>query len=330
MGSFTCVDTFVQELTLINTLIHIYMKNKLSVNLRHVHPRLQFADGGSADFAGKPGTIYNLFSTTNISFSMLSTKIVHMLPGPRILHDSIFNEAYVQLKTSRGKLVHIHFHANRSGFVVYSEKTLVCSKIGVWQEYTVHNIKVFFKQLTAYIRCCGWEINITRLPIFQPISGPRWKLRCSIDELRVRYFLKRNRKTHKKYLKYHKNRDIGIYPHGLLGQSFFSQNLSLSGRKLKYARNIIYNDIMSEGAIEGSASDYVIKDKFSYTFKFSRFIHNSLYSTPRNITLNTFSVRNPAEKRYAFTHEIWSKSFPTYRHYTSNILLRAGRNPHGT
>ena len=68
---------------------------------------------------------------------------------------------------------------------------------------------------------------------------------------------------------------LGVRPHGLIGQSFDGSGVPRFGRVDAYPQlNIPGNfrtTAMAEGAIEGIASDYEVKEPYATSFRFSVF-----------------------------------------------------------
>ena len=62
-----------------------------------------------------------------------------------------------------------------------------------------------------------------------------------------------------------------VAPHGLIGQSWDGDGVAIDGAQDDYTATEVTTSAMGEGAIEGSAADYVMDDKFSTSFKYSRF-----------------------------------------------------------
>lgn len=305
----------------------------LSKTLPPIIPRLQFADGGCADFAGTNGKIYNLFSCTNMSLSMLSVYSRSLLPGPRLMHDTVFTETYIQIRALNNVRLDIHMEANASGFVVYITECDKCSprlyrkQHGSWQQLKYNNIFVFSKQFSTIIRCCGWQLTTKRLPIFQPLNDIKWKFVIYISELKNAYFYRRNRR--KKYRIYNGDRNRKVNPHGLLGQSFdFVWNKSVSGEYLTYNKQIIVNTKKANGAIEGYADNYTMSTKFSTEFAYSRF--NSFHESPhRALNFGNFSHIGHRNSRPAFLYEAWGLSFPLLINKYTDIMRRSGRHING-
>lgn len=80
-----------------------------------------------------------------------------------------------------------------------------------------------------------------------------------------------------------------VAPHGLVGQMYDRDDKMVVGKMDDYMvkDKVIVTSAMGEGAIEGTADDYIIdaKDPFDTKFKFSRF--GLSFAPPRNVSLLT-------------------------------------------
>ena len=73
-----------------------------------------------------------------------------------------------------------------------------------------------------------------------------------------------------------------VAPHGLIGQSFDGDDVAVIGKTDDYKGLEITTSAMGEGAIEGTHADYLVEDKFSTDFEFSRF--GKTDAAPRNVS----------------------------------------------
>jgi hypothetical protein len=124
---------------------------------------------------------------------------------------------------------------------------------------------MYTKQATLYIRANGWEVNTTRKPIYDYVSGPnQWRFDFTVRSLNDTTFAK-----------FHKSASGTCFPHGIIGQSYDGDGVGISGRTDDYAYNkshpVITTTAMAEGAIEGTAVEYALPDRFSTNFKYDRF-----------------------------------------------------------
>lgn len=73
-----------------------------------------------------------------------------------------------------------------------------------------------------------------------------------------------------------------VAPHGLIGQSWDGDGVAIDGAQDDYTGKEVVTKAMAEGAIEGSAADYEMDDKFSTQFKYSRF--DAISARPRDVS----------------------------------------------
>merc|ERR1719240_1115221 len=68
-------------------------------------------------------------------------------------------------------------------------------------------------------------------------------------------------------------KDLVVWPHGVLGQSWDGSGIAVDGKKDEYhqAGPEFMTSANMEGAIEGSLQDYAVGGEFGVDFKFSRF-----------------------------------------------------------
>jgi len=76
-----------------------------------------------------------------------------------------------------------------------------------------------------------------------------------------------------------------VAPHGLIGQSWDGDDVAIDGAQDDYTAYEVTTKAMAEGAIEGTAADYEMDDKFSTLFKYSRF--DAVAAKPRDVSVLT-------------------------------------------
>jgi hypothetical protein len=244
-------------------------------------PHIHFAHGGYADFRGINNTMFAMLSAPGIQFALRTMDTDFLLPRPQLVHGSFFTEAsWIVRGSTSGKLYGIIAESDSVGFRVFDIKTnvLVASKQGVWQQWWVDGIRAYSKQSTVYVRSSGWETNVTRRPIYNYVSGPsHWRFDISIRKLDDTFFSR-----------YHGKSSPTCFPHGILGQSWDGDNVAVDGKTDSYeykADNPVITTIaQAEGAIEGGAKEYIVKNLRDPYFKYTRF-YNFMNDTckPRNI-----------------------------------------------
>ena len=226
-------------------------------------PHLHFADGGTADFRGRNDTLYAMLDAPDFSFALRTRDSTFLLPKPRYIEGSFFTEAYWTVRTSKGRLLHIEFHAKEPGFRVTDVKGVVVSDHtgSVWKQYDEDDLRVYMKQSTLVVRAAGWETNVTRKPIYNHVSGPDlWRIDLTTRPLDSTGISANGISAWKVSA-----------PHGIIGQSYDNDGIAVHGAIDAYTTTVARTRAMAEGAIEGKASDYELNDPTNQSFKFSRF-----------------------------------------------------------
>merc|ERR1712224_602255 len=98
-------------------------------------------------------------------------------------------------------------------------------------------------------RASGWEVNCTRKPIYNLVSGSsKWRFDFAMRPL----------DGSTGFEKWYGKASSTCYPHGILGQSWDGDNVAVSGKAEDYTYNpanpVVTASINAEGAIEGKAS----------------------------------------------------------------------------
>lgn len=253
-------------------------------------PHIVFAHGGKADFRGRDGSVYNMLSAPRISFALMTSNATFIKPGyrPKLVHGSFFTRAFWTLCTSHSRtILHVNASAAEPGFdVSHKNGSHIASLRGVWKEYKLEDVRVFYKQSTLFLRAAGFETNVTRKPVYNHLSGPQWRLDMSVrrldgTELQVQ----------------HGASSRTIAPHGIVGQSWDGDNLAVDGKQDDYEieASEVWTTAMAEGAIEGTANDYVQITPHDTRFKFSRF--DAKRSTPPRSVNALRGARRASTKR---------------------------------
>lgn len=238
----------------------------------HADPHLRFAHGGRADFRGADGTHYALLSAPGVSFAAETRDTDFLLPNPLLVHGSFFTHAsWVLRDTADGTAYGVACSASEVGFEVYALKepapVLVSANRGVWTEWARGRLRVYYKQATLFVRANGWEMNVTRQPIYNLVQGPsRWRLDIAMRVLGGHTGLEAK----------HGTASETCFAHGLIGQSFDRDDVAVDGATDEYATvaggvAAVTTRAQAEGAIEGVAADYTLDGRFGTAFRYSRY-----------------------------------------------------------
>lgn len=192
-----------------------------------------------------------------------------LLPRPQLVHGTFFTSVAFRVRGRSGREYGIIAPSDVVRFDVLDAATsaTLAERPGIWKQWWEDGIRMFTKQSTTYIRANGWEVNVTRHPIYNYVSGPsRWRFDFSMRPLNGTFFSR-----------LHGNASGTCAPHGIVGQSYDGDGMGISGRLDDYTYNgsnpVITTAAMAEGAIEGSATDYVLQHPFETHFRYDRFHH---------------------------------------------------------
>lgn len=214
-------------------------------------PHLRLAYGGMTDFRGINDTFFTMLSAPGVNVAMKTNDAVFMIKHNRRV-DGSFMTAFAVSAMSGEEAVTVRAVADReTGFHVTDQRGAVLARNGVWSNWTGQGVVVEQLMLTTSIRAHGWEFNATRKPVYNHVTGPRWRFDFTIRPLTP-------------------ESAWSCFPHGIIGQSFDGSGLALLGKTDDYDSYDVKTAAMAEGAIEGTAQDYVVVPP-KVDFKFSRF-----------------------------------------------------------
>lgn len=251
------------------------------------------AHGDKFDFRGRNNTFYSILTVPRLDFAMQTHDATFFLTGkkPKIVHGSFFTNAVWRVRTSMSNTAfYVNTSADTIGFDVRSANhSLVASKHAIWQEFKTEDVRVYYKQATLYLRCAGWETNVTRRPVYNRIHGPRWRFDTTIRPLSGTGFEKR-----------HGAPSNVTWPHGLIGQTWDGDSVAVDGRQDDYDSDDteIWTHAMAEGALDGGSFEAYALDPDTFQFRYSRFegapsthrdVH-SLSGEKRKVTSRTLSA----------------------------------------
>lgn len=272
-------------------------------------PHLRYAEGGHADFKGENGTVYNFLSAPRYSFALQTHDTTFLLPTPTLVFGSFFTNAFWVVRTVSGNLRRIHFQACTPGYVITNENADVLENSSgrVWKSYNEQDLSVYMKQATLVVRAAGWEVNTTRHPVYNFVSGPsKWRIDMTIRPLDDTGIIRNG------VSKLNVQR-----PHGIVGQSYDGDGLAISGPLEVYNTTVVTTSYMANGTIEGDAHDYALSSPFSVNFTYSRFDYNlTSYFPKRNISALLQKGGQITESFLSYTGDFASRT-----HYEEPIVM---------
>lgn len=231
-------------------------------------PHMQFADGGSADFRGHDGGIYNMLSSRAVSVNALfkdqdflntEGSIEFIAPGTAphdkfIVHGTFMFETYTTVRTASGRVLNLRTKASAVGSttVTMLEHGAPVSVIDGVKEHVIDDVTIRVREGKA------------------TIATPTWLIVSTVVQTSKAHFINLNFKQ--------VTLDARVLPHGIIGQSYDGDGIAVDGAK------DVYNSMsggetttaaQAEGAIEGVYTDYAMASPFATDFKFSRYNANT-------------------------------------------------------
>lgn len=231
-------------------------------------PHIHFAHGGVADLRGKNNTYVSLLSVPGFQFSAKTMDTDFLLPRPQLVHGSFFTDVGFRFRGRSGREYGVTSSASKTAFDVFDVKSgsLIHAFSGIWKQWWEDGVRVYYKHTTIYIRAHGWEVNATRHPIYNYVSGPStWRF-----DFALRYL------DGTGFENLHGKQSETCFPHGIIGQSWDGDKLAVDGKldNYTYSRSypVVTTSANAEGSIEGTLNDYLLKGPWDVdTFKFSRY-----------------------------------------------------------
>ena len=215
-------------------------------------PHLRLAYGGKADFRGINDTLFSMLSAPGVEMAMKTTDSVFMIKHNHKVNGSFITEIAVAT-LSGDELVSIRAVAGEiTRSYVFNSKQQVISRVRERMRWRGVNVTVEQMMLTTSIVAHGWELNATRKPVYNHVSGPKWRFDFTLRPMTP-------------------ESSWSCYPHGIIGRSFDGTGKGLIGAMDDYDSNNVVTSAMAEGAIVGNAVDYVVKPPEIMNHKFSRF-----------------------------------------------------------
>jgi len=236
-----------------------------------------------------------MLSAPGVHFSAFTEDSEFLLSGytPTLVRGSFFTKVYWVLRGASGQAYGVSSDSNHVQFDVFDlgradqtnlsqTQNLVYSKNGVWKEWWKDGIRVYYKQSSIFVRGGGWEVNFTRKPIYNQVTGSsKWHFDISMRML----------DGQTGFEIHHGQASTTCLPHGVIGQSYDSDDLAVDGATDNYAHDnmaspVVTTSAQAEGAIEGKAANYITSSRFNTSFQYSRF-HRQPSDTcaPRDVAL---------------------------------------------
>jgi hypothetical protein len=214
-------------------------------------PHLTLANGGRADFRGINHTFYSLLSSRNL-FVNCFIEYTDFYIKKLLVHGSVMTRLYILYKPNENTVVKYRILSNELNMYNSATVYLECNnqdfKLYSFQNKTCFDSHITTNYSSMYIYTPEWKIVILGLNTLGYVNG-------AMKYVNVQFFpLVRS-----------------INVHGLIGQSFMSNKI-INGNIDKYPTHGEFTTYSwAEGAIDGVASDYEVKNGFDHNFKQSKF-----------------------------------------------------------
>lgn len=273
----------LEQLTIEELASVHYILESQSQSTLYGDPHLVLAHGGVADFRGVPGKYYNFLSATGIGVNVrVSTSDFRLNDNELLVHGTFVTEVHLVVARtyddtdgSPRMLIgsphvqnddhHISVWASEAnehhtgGSVVNMSCALRVAGGSAlpryWKYMPIHTLEtcadphlnVHMEYSTLTVRTLEWVIQVTIQPVYDWSSGARNRL-----DIQFKHFAD------------------SLHVHGIVGQSFVTPRRD--GRVDKYpSKGEFTTSAMAEGAIDGTASEYIVDNPYGTSFRYSHF-----------------------------------------------------------
>lgn len=229
-------------------------------------PHLRLAYGGLTDFRGLNDTFFSMLSVPGFDVAMKTTESTFMIKHNRHVNGSFITELAISALLKNKTFITIDVvSAYETGFSVSDAEGNMITRHAKWSSWQSDGIFVQQRWLTTSIKAHGWEVNATRKPVYNHITGPKWRFDFTMRPLTP-------------------EESWVCFPHGIIGQSFDGTGVGRIGKIDDYNQVVVKTTAMADGAIEGKAEDYVVTRSNLVKHKNSRFFKNAREKCePRNV-----------------------------------------------
>jgi hypothetical protein len=197
--------------------------------------------------------------------------------GDKEVHGSFVTEAYVSVQLLGQEMVHISYNASRPEVALLAagrhQKALSISSYNVNEISTdsyqldglyVQLSKAHMHDATLHVNNGLWQATFrARLYPYSTSNNEKKRLDLSFSQIDL-------------------NAAAKVAPHGIVGQTFDGDKIAVDGAQDDYSGKVVVTKAMGEGAIEGTASDYIVKSQYSTEFVYSRFTAEA--AIPRDVS----------------------------------------------
>jgi hypothetical protein len=231
-------------------------------------PHITGAHGDKFDFKGEDKAVYNMLSARGFAVNARFVHDVYFL-GDTEVHGSFITEAYaiVQLQEDVVKISFNASHPNVARLTNGPRRMgLAISPFGV-NEDSVDT----FELGGLVVTLSKPHMNTAVLEV----SDGSWRMVCKAHLYPYSTTNMEKKRLDLSFSQLKQDAVAKVAPHGLVGQTFDGDKIAVIGAEDDYKGTVVVTKAMGEGAIEGSASDYVVQTPFSIDFAYSRFYAES-------------------------------------------------------
>ena len=226
-------------------------------------PHLTLAHGGVADFRGRDNAVWNFLSAQNVSLNVRTRDSTFRLHGS-VIHGSFLVDAYILARTKGNRLATISYTASKLNEHNYASDAAMAhcptltsvqpATLGPFHRAQCDDVNATMAYSSLTVETGDWTIKISPQPVHDRISGPLRRIDVSL-QLNV------------------PEGAMPVAPHGILGQAYDADGLAVSGNQDVYPKTgeEFTTSAMAEGALEGTADDYLMDSPFAFQFPYARF-----------------------------------------------------------
>lgn len=219
-------------------------------------PHLYLGHGGRADFRGYDKTLFSFLSYPSLAVNVKTEDAKFNLNSSLIVDGSFMTEVHV-VSREKGGLFTASYYASKLGNTLIGWVNGTCLgstyRSGHNRDMTCGNSTLSLSYSSVTLKTPEWMVSIEPSFVYGWISGARKRLDLDIHPIVVEKRLRGK-------------------PHGILGQSFDGDDKPRKGKVDIYPETgTIRTTAMAEGAIEGSAKDYIVSSAYTTNYKYSQF-----------------------------------------------------------
>jgi len=235
------------------------------------------AHGDKFDFKGADHMIYAMFSARDFAVNARFEHDVYSL-GRTEVHGSFITESFVSVRLAGRDPLHVAYSAAcpHSATITTGGHHQIALAIS---PFDVNEAAVDSYELD------GLRVQLSKSHMNEAtllISNGFWQVTCRSRLYPYSTTNHGKKRLDLSFMQLEENAAAKVAPHGVVGQTFDGDDFAVFGAQDDYTSNVVVTKAMGEGAIEGTAADYVVKSPYSVDFAYSRF--DAEAATPRDVS----------------------------------------------